>query len=191
MYRLSRGQRSAHRQLQLQCPQLQTLRIERFIIGKLHLHASLEHLHYAEGGDFFVHEGFPITNLIGLTYLSLNVSYDTVTEAALLQGLPLMTQLRVLDMCIKMCSLPATLPASLRDVTLGFSWDRTWDSSVIPLLQQLPGVESIRLHSLTQGTIFLGDESLDCDLRPFLAMKSLKVLQLGDSRVWKRPPPAW
>ena len=171
--------------LQLQCPQLQTLRIERFSIGKLHLRASLEHLHYAEGGDFSIHEGFPITNLLGLTYLSLDVSYDTVTEAALLQGLPLMTRLHVLNMRIKTCSLPAILPGSLRDITLSFSYDKAWDSSVIPLLQQLPGVESIRVIPLPQGICFLGDRSLDCDLRPFLAMKSLKVLQLGDSRVWK------
>ena len=171
--------------LQLQCPQLQTLRIEQFSIDKLHLHASLGHLHYAHGGDFFIHEGFPITNLIGLTYLSVDVSYDTVTEAALLQGLPLMTRLRILDMRIKTCSLPATLPGSLRDITLSFSYDRAWDSSVIPLLQQLPGVESIRVIPLPQGIFFLGDRSLDCNLRPFLAMKSLKVLQLATSQVWK------
>ena len=171
--------------LQLQCPQLQTLRIERFSIGKLHLRASLEHLHYADGGDFSIHEGFPITNLTGLTYLSLDVSYDTVTEAALLQGLPLMIGLHVLDMRIGSCGLPAILPGSLRDITLSFSYHKAWDSSVIPLLQQLPGVESIRVHPLPQGICFLGDESLDCDLRPFLAIKSLKLLQLGDSQVWK------
>ena len=118
-------------ELPLQCPQLKTLRIERFAIGKLHLQASLEHLHCCEGGDFIIHEGFPISNLIGLTYLSLNVSYDIATEAALFQGLPLMTRLRVLDLGDIKCSLPAILPSSLRDVTLSFSWKRAWDSSVI------------------------------------------------------------
>ena len=105
--------------LHLQCPQLQSLRIERFSIDKVHLHASLEHLHYADGGDFSIHEGFPITNLIGLTYLSLDVTYDTVTEAALLQGLPLMTRLRVLDMRIKSCGLSAILPG----ITLSFGYE--------------------------------------------------------------------
>ena len=173
--------------LQLQCPQLKILRIESFIIRKLHLQASLERLHLAEGGDFSIHEGFPIANLIGLTYLSLHVSYDIVKEAALFQGLTLMTQLRILDMGINMCSLPATLPSSLQDVTLSFSYNRAWDSSVIPLVQQLPEAQSIRIlpRCILQS---LGDKSLDHDLRPFLAMKPLKFLQLGyrgTSHMWK------
>ena len=172
--------------LQLECPQLKTLRIEGFISGRLYLQASLEHLHHARGAEISIHKGFPITNLIGLTYLSLRVSYDIDTEAALVQALPLMTRLRILNMGINMCSLPATLPSSLRDVTLRFSSDREWDSSVILLLQQLPDAESICIFPLRVGLI--GDLSLDHDLRPFLAMKSLRLLQLGcagQSHVWK------
>ena len=174
--------------LQLQCPQLKTVHIESFISARLHLQASLKHLHYAKGGEFSIHEGFPITNLIGLTCLSLRVTYDIDTGAALSQALPLMTRLRILNMVINMCSLPVTLPSSLRDVTLRFSSSREWDSSVIPLLQQLPYVESICIIPFDARVGLVGDLSLDHDLRPFLAMRSLRLLQLGcegHSHVWK------
>ena len=170
--------------LHLHCPQLTSLRIDGCAIGKLCLQASLEHLHNACSAPFSIHEGFPITNLIGLTYLSLDVASDIHTEAVLFRGLPLMTRLRVLDLPMN-TRLPAKLPDSLQDLTLVFYSDRAWDSLVIPLVQQLPGVESIRIWFSSGHPGFMGDKSIDHDLRPFLAMKSLKLLLLGKTYVWR------
>ena len=155
----------------MQCPQLKHLRILGCAFGTLDLQASLEHLHHADSAPLIIHEGFPITNLIGLTYLSLDGSdYDVITEAVLFQGLPLMTRLHFLHLLINMCSLPAALPNGLQNLTIIFSHKRVWDSSIIPLLQQLPGVETIRIYTPSQGIGFIGDRSLDHDLRSFLAM---------------------
>ena len=172
--------------LHLQCPQLTHLRIVGCFIGKVYLQASLKSLHHMDSTSRLIHEGFPITNLIGLTYLSFDGGdYDTGSEAVLLQALPLMTRLRALDLHINMCSLPATLPSSLQDLTVYFSQKRVWDSLVIPLVQHLPGVESIRIYTPSRGIGFIGDRSLDHDLMPFLAIRSLKILQLGNSQMWK------
>ena len=172
--------------LHLQCPQLTHLRIVGCFIGKVYLQASLKRLHHMRSASRLIHEGFPITNLIGLTYLSFNGGdYDTESEAVLFQALPLMTRLRALDLLINMCSLPATLPSSLQDLTVYFSQKRVWDSLVIPLAQHLPGVESIRIYTPSQGIGFIGDRSLDHDLMPFLAIRSLEILQLGNSQMWK------
>ena len=171
--------------LDLHCPQLISLRVDGCAIGKLCLQAyALEHLHNACSAPFFIHEGFPITNLIGLTYLSLDVASDIETEAVLFRGLPLMTRLRVLDLPMN-TRLPAKLPDSLRDLTLVFCSDKAWDSLVIPLMQQLPGVESIRIWFSSGHPSFMGDKCIDHDLMPFLAMKSLKLLLLGKTYVWR------
>ena len=173
------------RHLKLQCTQLKLLQIESCAIRKLSLQASLEHLHHEDSALVLIHKGFPITNLIGLTYLSLDGGYDTKSEAMVFQELPLMTRLQFLELHIGMCSLPANLPSTLRDLTLFFSADRVWDSSAIPLLQQLPEAESMCIYIHPKHKAFIGVQSLDHDLRPFLAMKSLEFLQLGDSQIWK------
>ena len=172
--------------LELQCPQLKLLRIEGSLMEKLSLQASLEDLHLDNCTPDFLHEGFPNTNLIGLTYLSLGGVYQTGSEAALFQWLPLMTELRALYLSISKFSLPAELPKTLRDLTLIFDTKKGWDSSVIPLLQQLPEVESIfiEIDSYSPAAV-IGDLSLDHNLRPFLAIKSLRLLHLGNSQVWK------
>ena len=177
--------------LELQCLQLEVLHIEYCTIGKLHLQASLEHLHHECSAPILLHEGFPVTNLIGLTYLSLEDDGNKEAEPVLFQGLPLMSRLRILYLSIHTCSLPASLPSSLQDFTLDFSIARGWDSAVIPLVQQLPRVESIHISASSQHSGSFGDKSLDHDLRPFLAMEALRLLQLGDpdsrpnSRGWK------
>ena len=171
--------------VELQCPRLKLLRIEGSLMEKLSLQASLEDLHFDDCTPDLLHEGFPIANLIDLTYLSLGGAYATDSEAALYQRLPLMTQLRDLYLSIGKFSLPATLPSSLRDLTLVF-WKATWDSSVIPLLQQLPEAESICIDIYTYPPAAVIEKlSLDHNLRPFLAMGSLKSLHLGNSQVWK------
>ena len=58
--------------LELQCPQLKRLSIEDCAVRKLYLQASLEHLHHEDNELALIHEGFPITNLMGLTNLSLS-----------------------------------------------------------------------------------------------------------------------
>ena len=55
---------------------------------------------------------------------------------------------------------------------------------MIPLMQQLPRVESIRISIYSQDGGSIGDKSLDHDLRPFLAMSSLRLLQFGKSFRW-------
>ena len=171
--------------LNLLCPQLTRLHIEGCAISKLYLHASLKHLHYEFSAILLMHKGFPITNLIGLTYLSCYASLDIDSEAVLVQGLPLMTQLQFLELQINRGKLPASLPSSLRDLTMTFSANRAWDSSVIPLVQQLPEARAIRIYVETKRNAFIGNLSLDHDLMPFLAMTSLNYLVLGNPQVWK------
>ena len=177
--------------LDLQCSQLKVLSIECCTIGKLHLQASLQHLHHELSAPILLHEGFPVSNLIGLDFLHLEDDGHKEAEAVLFQGLPLMSRLRILSLSIHTCSLPTSLPSSLQDFTLYFSSARGWDSSVIPLVQQLPRVESIRIYASSQHAGPFGHCSLDHDLRPFLALEGLQLLQLGNtearpsSRPWR------
>ena len=53
---------------------------------------------------------------------------------------------------------------------------------MIPLVQQLPKVESIRIDVCSQPKALIGDKSLDHSLRPFLAMKSMRHLQFWSSQ---------
>ena len=172
--------------VELQCPRLKLLRIEGCVMNKLSLEASLEDLHLGECAPGLLHEGFPIANLIGLTNLSLGGEYETDSDAAIFQRLPLMTRLRDLYLNISNFSLPANLPKGLRDLTLVLYSKERWDSSVIPLLQQLPEAERIciDMHIYPPAAV-IGDLSLDHDLTPFLAMRSLRSLHLGNSQVWK------
>ena len=166
--------------LELQCPQLQLLRIEGCSMNSFYLQASLEHLHVEDSCVDFVHKGFPTANLVGLTYLSLTNEYHIDLEA-----LPLMTRLHTLNLHIWVGSLPASLPNSLQDLTLVFSTDEAWDSSVIPLVQQLRAVESICIEVHSQHSALIGDKSLDHDLRPFLAMDSLRHLRFWKLQWWR------
>ena len=168
----------------MQCPQLYHLSVDDCNMGKLHIQASLKFLNLSDSTFVLLHEGFPMSNLSGLTYLRLNGNYDINSEAVIFQQLPLMTLLQVLFLGIDLCSLPAKLPSSLRDLILVFSTDRAWDSSVIPLVQQLPKVESIRISIRSQHGGHIGDKSLDHNLRPFLAMSSLRLLQFSKSLRW-------
>ena len=168
----------------MQCPQLCLLSIQDCIMGKLHIQASLKDLCLSHSTYVLLHEGFPMSNLSGLTCLRLVGNDDFNSEAAIFRRLPLMTALQDLHLGINLCSLPATLPKSLRNLTLSFSSDGAWDSSVIPLMQQLPRVESIRISIYSQDGGSIGDKSLDHDLRPFLAMSSLRLLQFGKSFRW-------
>ena len=170
--------------LELQCPQLKRLSIEDCAVRKLYLQASLEHLHHEDNALALIHESFPIINLVGLIYLSLSGIYDGNSKAELFRALPLMTRLSALDLHINRGGLPANLPNSLRGLTLVFNGKRAWDSSVIPLVQQLPEAVSIHIHVNLRRSAYIGDLSLDHDLMPFLAMKSLRFLVLGSPRVW-------
>ena len=174
--------------VKLQCPQLQLLRIVNCAMD-IYLQAPLEHLHLEERALNCVHEGFPVTNLAGLTYLCIDVADGPDAET-----LPLMTRLHTLNFQVwQLGRLPANLPNSLRDLTLVFSTDEAWDSLVIPLVQKLPEVESIRIDIHSHRRDLIGHISLDHDLRPFLAMRSLRHLQFWNlqygkasaSQVWK------
>ena len=158
--------------LELQCPQLEVLQIESCALDKTCLQASLEHLHLENSAVDFGHEDFPISNLTGLTYLCIDGADGLDSEA-----LPLMTWLHTLSLDIWDCGLPASLPSSLREITLVYSRDEAWDSSCIPLVQQLPSVESIRIDIQSHRRDLIGHISLDHSLRPFLSMRSLRHLQ--------------
>ena len=158
--------------LELQCPQLEVLRVEGCAMDETRLQAPLQHLHLEESILCFKPAGFPVTDLTGLTYLCLDGTDGPDTEA-----LPLMTRLHTLKLDIFACGLPASLPNSLRDLTLVFSSDEIWDSSFIPLVQQLPSVELICIDIQSHRCDLIGHQSLDHDLRPFLAMRSLRHLQ--------------
>ena len=172
--------------MELHCPQLQLLRIV-FCAMDVYLQASLEHLHL-EDSSLDVHKGFPSTNLAGLTYLCIDDADGPDAEA-----LPLMTRLHTLKFQVwQLGRLPAKLPNSLRDLTLVFSTDERWDSLVIPLVQQLPEVESIRIDIHSHRRDLIGHLSLDHNLRPFLAMRSLRHLQFWNSMYCKgNAPQLW
>ena len=170
--------------MELQCPQLCILSMQDCIVGELRIQASLKDLCLSNSTYVLLHEGFPMSNLSGLTRLRFDGNEGISPEAAIFEQLPLMTQLQALHLGIHLCSLPANLPSSLRDLTLAFSTDRAWDSLVIPLVQQLPRVESIRISIWSQHAGSIGDKSLDHDLRPFLAMSSLRLLQFSKSLRW-------
>ena len=170
--------------MDLKCPQLCILSIQDCIMGQLRIQASLKDLCLSDSTYVLLREGFPMSNLSGLTRLRLDGNKDTNSEAFIFQQLPLMTLLQFLHLGINLCSLPSKLPGSLRDLTLLFRTDRAWDSSVIPLVQQLPRVESIRISIRSQHGGSIGVKSLDHDLRPFLAMSSLRLLQFSKSLRW-------
>ena len=172
--------------MNMQCPQLYNLSIKDCIMGKLHIQASLKDLYISDSTYALLHEGFPMSNLSGVTNLRLDGNHDIGSEAGLFQRLPLMTLLQILHLGVGQCKLPANLPSSLRDLTIVFNTDRAWDSSVIPLVQSLPIVETIRIYIRSQhdDSIAIGDKSLDHDLRPFLAMSLLRHLQFSKPFYW-------
>ena len=173
--------------LELQCPQLGVLRVEGCAMDETRLQAPLEHLHLEESILMFEPTGFPVTDLTGLTYLCIDHTDGPDSEA-----LPLMTRLHTLKLDIFACGLPASLPNSLRDLTIVFSNDEAWDSSFIPLVQQLPSVESIRIDIQSHRRDLIGHISLDHDLRPFLAMRALRHLQFWNSEYCKgNAPQVW
>ena len=156
-------------------------------------------MQFYESDIFSLHEGFPLSNLLGLTRLVLHtLEYrEEGTEETLFRGLPFMMCLQLLDLSITRDRLTGNhaLPASLREVRL-FYWGKTaatsrWDSSLVPVLQQLPAVEVIKLQfgmprsSWNHADRPFGDQELDFPLSPFMQMKSLRVLQLGTYRFWK------
>ena len=170
--------------MDLKCPQLCILSMQDCIMGKLHIQASLKDLCLSDSTCVLLHEGFPMSNLSGLTRLRLDGNMNTNSEAFIFQQLPVMTLLQFLHLGINLCSLPPKLPSSLRDLTLVFRTDRAWDSSVIPIVQHLPRVESVRISIHSQHGGSIGNKSLDHDLRPFLAMSSLRLLQFSKSLRW-------
>ena len=167
--------------------------------GKLCLRAPLKDMQFYDSDIFSLHEGFPLSNLLGLTRLVLHtLDYrEEGTEETVFKGLPLMKCLQLLYLSITRDRLTGdhALPASLREVRL-FYWGETaatsrWDSSLVPVLQQLPAVEVIKLQFGMPRTSWnhadrpFGDQELDFPLSPFIKMKSLRILQLGTYRFWK------
>ena len=170
--------------LELQCPQLEVLHVEGCAMNETCLQAPLQHLHLEESILCFEPEGFPITDLAGLTYLCIDSTDGPTSEA-----LPLMTRLHTLKLAIFSCPPPASLPNSLRDLTIVYSSDEIWDSSFIPVVQQLPSVESIRIDIRSHRRDLIGHISMDHSLEPFLAMRSLRHLQFLNSEYCKGDAP--
>ena len=149
--------------------------------GKLCLRAPLKDMQFHDSDTFSLHEGFPLSNLLGLTRLVLSTSEyrEEGAEEALFKGLPLMTRLQLLDLSVTRDRLSGkhALPASLREIRL-FYWGMTaatsrWDSSLVPILHQLPAVEVIKLQfgmpriSWNRAERPFGDQELDFPLSPF------------------------
>ena len=163
------------------------------------LRAPLEDMQILSSNVFCLHDGFPLSNMLGLTRLTLspNSGHEPGIDEALFKGLSLMTRLQLLDLLITCDRLTGShaLPASLREIRLLY-WDSTavssqWDGSLVPVLQQLPAVEVIWLDFGTADNPWhhahrpFGHQELDFPLSPFREMKSLRVLHLGSYRFWK------
>ena len=121
------------------------------------------------------------------------MAYGSNSKAELFQALPLMTRLNALDLCINRGGLPGSLPSSLQYVTLTFNDHRAWDSSVIPLVQQLPEAVSIHIHVHSRRSAYIGDSSLDHDLRALPSHEIVEVSGAGKPAGVdaKCPLPAW
>ena len=186
----------------MHCPKLTKIRMYSCWLGgagRLCLRAPLEDMQFYSSNIFYLHDGFPLSNMLGLTRLTLHCSDDREegVEEALFKGLPSMTRLQEPDLYITRDRLTGNhaLPTSLREIRLLY-WGMTaatspWDSSLVPVLQQLPAVEIIRLEFGTPHTSWnhthrpFGDQELDFPLSPFKEMKSLRILHLGSYNFWK------
>ena len=184
----------------MHCPKLTKIRLYECWLGgagEMCLQAPLEDMQILSSNVFCLHDGFPLSNMLGLTRLTLspNSGHHPGIDEALFKSLTLMTRLQLLDLSITCDRLTGShaLPASLREIRLHY-WGSQWDGSLVPVLQQLPAVEVIWLDfglahlsddSWLHGDRPFGHQELDFPLSPFKEMKSLRVLHLGSYRFWK------
>ena len=181
--------------ISLNCPRLTDLQIaDCSPSGQVSLQAALQRMRFDTTSGFALHEGFPLSNLLRLTCLKVNCSFES--EHDLFQGLTLMLQLETLELVINKCRLPDRLPRHLREVALRFRHGQLWNmlcSNTLTALQKLAYAETIHIH-VDMPTIYYdsglaGTAEIDVPLSPFIAMKRLRILELGDKvvsqQIWK------
>lgn len=174
------------RHLILNCPKLTRLQmIESEPLGLISLHASLQELSLYGSPSFGLQEAFPLSNLFSLT--SLTIEHDPDSEEELFRGLPLMSRLSLLDICVHGRSLPASLPLSMRKINMYFTLTNTWDSMILQIFQELPDLDNLQIlicaHSQEDCHGIAGLDP-DCQLSPFMGLKRLRKLHLGDYDTW-------
>lgn len=136
----------------LVCPSLRSLTLTRCDIrGRLSLQASLEHVCCEGCSTFGIHEGFPVSNLLGLTCLQIHMPC-CMNRDELYSILPRMSKLRALDMLFRESGLPWPLPASLKAIRYYFAAfcgvQSRWESEDFQRIShacQLPELQSISL----------------------------------------------
>ncbi len=102
-----------------------------WIQGQLSLQAPLEDLSWTGLSDLHVHEAFPLSNLLGLTYCQchfIGEEYQDHLKAsdAFYDHLPLMSNWKAFDFVPYMGALPPRLPASLQNIRYiirAIKWD--------------------------------------------------------------------
>ena len=137
--------------MKLNCPNLRSLTLEHcwFFRGRLSLQAPLEELSWTGLSNLEVHEAFPLSNLLGLTYCQCQfIGADD--QERFYAILPQMSMLKTLDFVLYSDALPPRLPASLQNIRyLTLNWDsrnleRIEDTCQLPALQSISLLNSGR-----------------------------------------------
>ena len=149
--------------LKLNCPRLRSLTLDYCLVfGTLSLQAPLEELSCRAFYGPGVHEGFPLSNLLGVTSLHYHCknqsSWFRQINGMSLNGLysilPKMSKLRILELIISDGGLPESLPASLLKIRYwlgdcsGLDWDKVLksfeDNCKLPELQCISLARQLR-----------------------------------------------
>ena len=169
------------RRLDLNCPNLTSLTLpDCYVEGVVSLQAPLQGLFVGSSGWFKIHTGFPLSNLMELVSLSMKC-YGT-HEETLFQALPLMQRLQTLDLGINRGELLQGLPHSLREVSLHFTRNISWDDAVIPMLQRLSNLKDLKILIASYSEYTLTE--LSSELMPFMETQRLRTFQLGPWDAW-------
>ena len=137
--------------LTLNCPGLRSLTIvNSFFGGKLSLQAHLEELFYKGIEGLFVHETFPLDNLLGVTRLHVTwSSFNSEGLDDIYGSLPLMSQLKTLSIVSRAGTFPPKLPDSLRTATVIFDYFIPWDTKDLQVKHFADACELPKLKSLS------------------------------------------
>ena len=162
----------------LECPRLTDLTVPDGL--RVFLQAPLQRLCVTSSFAFTMHDGFPMSNFLDL--ISLRIRCDEDDEEALFSVLPLMKKLQTLDLGVHQGWLLRSLPKGLCEVALQYPPGARWDDSVIPALQELPELKSLKIKIQRYGEDPLA--TLSSDLRPFMAMQQLNTFQVGYRSCW-------
>ena len=168
--------------ISLDCPHLTSLTLAHCVsLGCVTLQAPLQELFAASSCELRMHDGFPLTNFLSL--VSLDLQCDPDEEWEFMKVLPQMKKLQNLRLEIWDADSPLSFPHSLCKMELRFLCRGDWNESLIPLLQELPELRDLKIE-LEVDDRDPSSADLSSDLRPFMAMQKLRIIQLGPWEAW-------